>query len=440
MVWVAEIVQGGAQYSGWKDSSGKIWFPTIKGLVIIDPKHKPIKSLPPVVIIEDVFIDEKIVKGCMKKQCEDLIVQPGKKKYEINYTGLSFSSPKRIRFKYRLKGFEQEWVDAGTRRSAIYPKLSPGKYIFELKACNENGVWNKKKASFRFEIKPYFYQTLWFYFSAVFVLIFIILFGYQLRVRHLKRKQRQLESLVKDRTSELSTVNKELVLANELKSEFLCIVAHDLQNPLSAIRRLSQGLSTHEFPFSTSSKHASLIYNASDQMLLLIHNLIESSRIDDGQVYLNIETLDLDKLIRKVLTKYRAAAKLKEQKLLFDINEECFIQGDKLRLEEILDNLISNAVKFTPFGKEIRVSANKSPESIQIRIEDEGPGFSEEDKKKIFLKFQHLSAEPTGGESSTGLGLSIAKRLVELHHGTIKLIEKDGPGSCFLIEFPIFSD
>ncbi len=148
---------GGFQPAGCKSRDGRLWFATLKGLVVIDPAHLRHNDQPPPVVIENVVVDGKSVVAS-----EDLRLPPGTEKLELHYSGLSYANSKRVAFKYQLEGYEESWVDAGSRRVAYYTRLRPGTYRFVVLACNEDGVWNTTGASQPLILLPRFYQTRWF--------------------------------------------------------------------------------------------------------------------------------------------------------------------------------------------------------------------------------------------------------------------------------------
>jgi PAS domain S-box-containing protein len=208
---------GGSYPAGWKTRDGKLWFPTVKGVTVIDPGNIKINMRPPPVIIEQVIVDgEPMEPGAGIK------FPPGKKNFEFHYTGLSFIAPKKVKFKYKLTGYNQKWIDAETRRIAYYTSIPPGHYHFKVIACNNDGVWNETGAVFKFDLKPYFYQTWWFYFSCGLLLVLSGIGFYRLRVKQLKNREKELESLVNQRTLQLAEANKEL--------EKLSIVARKTEN------------------------------------------------------------------------------------------------------------------------------------------------------------------------------------------------------------------
>jgi signal transduction histidine kinase/ligand-binding sensor domain-containing protein len=161
---------GGFQSAGCQTPDGKLWFPTIKGLAMVDPANVRINPFPPLVLIEEVMVDDQPVPvpvSGTSAPAGRLHIQPGKHRLEFRYTGLSFAAPEKVRFKYRLDGLESDWVDVGTRRVAYYSYLKPGNYSFRVMACNNDGIWNEDGPTLAFTVLPRFWQTWWFTWGAV---------------------------------------------------------------------------------------------------------------------------------------------------------------------------------------------------------------------------------------------------------------------------------
>lgn len=183
---------GGGDPAGWRGSDGKLWFPTIKGVAMIDPGRLKTNSHAPPVVIEQIRIDDKSFAPS-----ERLELPAGTTRFDLYYTAPSFVAPEKVRFKYKLEGFDKDWIDSGTRRIAYYTNLRPGAYTFRVIASNNDGVWNQTGAAFAIYLKPYFYQTYWFY--AV-CLVALVLFGwllFRLRVRGI---QAQFSAVLAERT------------------------------------------------------------------------------------------------------------------------------------------------------------------------------------------------------------------------------------------------
>ena len=255
-------------------------------------------------------------------------------------------------------------------------------------------------------------------------------------MRGLRARQHELEGLVGERTMELSRVNDELLKANRLKDDLLSIAAHDMKNPLQAILGYADLMRQLEQDPGAVKSQSEQIFHSAHGILTLINELLESSRIESGRFQLQVHQVDIAQTIRAAAERYAEPMRRKQQQLALDLPEGCPVDGDRARLLEIVDNLLSNAVKFSPPCKTIRVAAERSDRHVRVAVADEGPGLTPADKQRVFGKFQRLSAKPTAGESSTGLGLSIAKQLVEMHNGRIGVDSELGRGSTFWFELP----
>jgi ligand-binding sensor domain-containing protein len=199
---------GGAQPAGWKTRDGRLWFPTVKGVVEIDPEHISVNKLPPPVVLEEVLVDKKSLDRVTAGS--QIVLPPGKEKFEFHYTALSFLVPQRVKFKYRLEGFDKDWVDAGTERTAHYTNLPPRAYTFRVIACNDDGVWNEKNASFAFSLEPHFYQTWWFYSLCVLGVAAAGAGAQHSRVARLKARERELVRVVDEKTKDLRDANEKI--------------------------------------------------------------------------------------------------------------------------------------------------------------------------------------------------------------------------------------
>ena len=174
---------GGFQPAGWKTVGGDLWFPTTRGVVSIAPQKIRLNKLPPPVVIEQVLAD-----GIAVDQAAATRLSPGTEKFEFHFTGLSFIAPEKVRFKYKLDGYDKDWVDGAGRRDASYTHLPAGNYTFRVMACNNDGVWNEAGASFSFYLKPFFYRTIWFYGLLLILAGLAALAIYRYRVRQIRRQ------------------------------------------------------------------------------------------------------------------------------------------------------------------------------------------------------------------------------------------------------------
>jgi ligand-binding sensor domain-containing protein len=190
------------QPAGWKTQDGCLWFATKKGAVKIDPKTFKRNAVPPPVLIERIIMDQETIPADQLA-----IIPPGKEKIEFHYTALSFLVPDRVLFKYKLEGFDNEWVEAGTRRVAYYTNLPPHDYRFRVIACNNDGVWNNVGTSYSFKLQPYFYEAYWFYGLVLASLGSIGYALYRLRVWQLLRKEKELQERIQEALANVKTLS-----------------------------------------------------------------------------------------------------------------------------------------------------------------------------------------------------------------------------------------
>ncbi len=257
---------------------------------------------------------------------------------------------------------------------------------------------------------------------------------------------KNLEKKVEARTSELVKANdeinrsyKKVLELNKEKNEFLGIAAHDLKNPLTIIKGYTEIISDDtSLPEDLKKSFLDEIKSASNRMFDIITNLLDVNAIEEGKVKINKQKVLLDEILSEVVAQNSHNASRKNIKIHSNGSQGTYIFADRSLTIQIIDNLISNAIKFSPNNKNIFIKHEtiEAGKTVQLSIKDEGQGFSDEDMKKVFGKFARLSAKPTGGENSTGLGLSIVKKLIELQNASIVLESELGKGATFIIDFP----
>ncbi|MBC8001658.1 MAG: hypothetical protein H7X97_03625, partial [Opitutaceae bacterium] len=193
------------EHVGCKTADGLVWFPGPRGVVMIDPAHIPINRVAP-----PVHVDRIRASGKEVARANRVIVPPDKGELEFHYNALSFIAPHKAQFRYRLEGYDKDWVEAGDRRIASYTNLKPGRYTFQVIAANSDGIWNKQGDQLEIQLLPHFYQTVWFYLLCGGLLCALPIGTYGWRVRHLKHNQLLLQAQVRNRTAELAETNTSL--------------------------------------------------------------------------------------------------------------------------------------------------------------------------------------------------------------------------------------
>lgn len=245
--------------------------------------------------------------------------------------------------------------------------------------------------------------------------------------------QNQLEQALTESKENLQKAQD----ANKRKTELLSVVSHDLKSPLAsvlaAVQLIEMGeITAEEFPVAGAR-----IRETCERMIDLIESLLASSALEMGRMQVNKEDGDAKKILAAVVEHNLARASEKAQRLeMLAEGDDFTLFADKILVQQVLENFLSNAIKYSPYDTTVTIRVIALPETIRFEVQDEGPGFSDEDKQKLFGFFQRLSARPTGGESSHGVGLAIAKRVVELHNGQLWVESELGKGSTFVVLLP----
>ncbi len=384
------------------------------------------------------------------------------------FSCLSFPAEKTI-YQYRILGLSDEWSEPSMQNQAIYSNLPTGDYKIQITA-KQPGLLRSDISEIAFKVLPKWYYSWWM------LVLYSVLFGFLVylishliqnyRIHQLQKRQSELEEIVTERTlklneekikteealeliksqeqnlidyiDQLKQAYKELTEANEIKNELLSVASHDLRNPLQSILGYTEIIQA-KLGNSPVSDRLAKIHQSAERMLKLVNNLLETTALESGKYELILKPTNLNLLTKSVISYNQPQATHKNQVVYFSIDTdlEYVVEADESRLGEAFDNLVSNAIKYSPVDKKIRVSIYGFEEKVRVEIQDEGPGLTEDDKTKLFGKFQRLSARPTAGETSTGLGLSIVKDVIELHHGKVWAVSEIGNGSTFIVELPL---
>ncbi len=262
-------------------------------------------------------------------------------------------------------------------------------------------------------------------------------FNYMVEEIREKESIRQENRELSEAYCRLDAANQRLQEANRLKSEFLSIAAHDLKSPLQVIMGFAEHILMTPGQSDTVYHDAEKIFRGTERMLRIVKQLLDTTALESGKLTLHKSRIDVGELAKRVVQQNQPLAERKQQKIHFSAQQSCFAVVDADRMCEVLDNLLNNAIKFSPPGKDIYVTVENVSGNggVRLSVRDEGPGLSVGDQKKMFGKFVRLSAQPTNGESSTGLGLSLVKQLVELHGGRVWVHSAGkGGGATFFVE------
>lgn len=260
-----------------------------------------------------------------------------------------------------------------------------------------------------------------------------------LEVSH--RAEQELEMKIAMRTRELDLAVERLKKLDQEKNEFLGIAAHDLKNPLSSMIGMSELLRKcyHEIPVSQQLNYLQRISRNGERMMHIVKNLLDVNALESGHLQLQCRPLNLSQAVFDASHLYEQSLAAKQLRLAQSIPPDVMVLADPDALLQILDNLISNAIKYSPAGKLIRLSVDSDARCASFTVTDQGPGLCSADQARLFEKFTRLSTTPTAGEHSSGLGLSIVKKLCEAQGGKVSCASQPGQGASFCVSLPLAS-
>lgn len=339
------------------------------------------------------------------------------------------------RYQVRLEGRDSEWSPWSTEAYRDYPGLMEGSYRFHVRAqAGAGGVPSESTLAFR--ILPPWYRTLWAYGAYAVILVGFLLALHRLRMRVLERRAEGLAQQVEVATQELMAANHSLQEVNEQKSRLMAVVTHDLRNPLHGIALAAENLQHLEAPEAVA-RVARRIELESQEMGALVSRFLDLAAWESQGGRPRLEPVDLREALHGALGRHDLQAQAKRIRIcLAGAEAPLRVRAEPRWVGSVLDNLLSNALKFSPPDSTIQVEVTGGAEWARVRVRDEGPGFTDVDRAELFTRYARLSARPTGGEASLGLGLALTRELVAALGGRLELEPGAGPGATFRVELP----
>jgi ligand-binding sensor domain-containing protein/signal transduction histidine kinase len=424
---------GGNQPSGWKLRNGEIWISTLSGIAAINPEKTEVNTNLPHTVIDKVSIDKKNLIFD-----NSIDVPPGFDFITIEYSALSYSNPKKNRYKYMIEGLDKKWIDVGTQNVAYLSNLPYGKYYFKVISSNNDGLWSEIPAVLELNINPYFYQTKWFIVFLLASVSSLVYTGYRMRINRMKKRESELLNLVKERTDNLLESEKMVKSLIDSKEKFFSIITHDMKNLFTALLFYSKELYQN---FSNLTNEKSVEYTqkiniSASSLFELFNNLLIWSKIQTGTLELKSDKIDLNLVIASAYHSFIDHSKRKNIKLESEISQNIFVLMDRNMLMMIMNNLIFNALKLAKSDTSIRIYSEEIDAGIlKISVENTGISIKKEELEKIFNDHSIRNISNTQNEWSTALGLLLCKELIEKNKGTFSVNSIPGKGN--IISFTI---
>lgn len=414
-------------------------------MIAFRPDELPTGATPLKVILTDFRVFENPVPLPEPiYRIREVELRPDQNFFSFRYSALEFVRISKIYYAYKMEGFDRDWVQAKSRAYAGYTNLDPGRYTFQVKATDANGVWSDSVTALSVVIHPPWWRTAWAY--ILFTLAgATVLYGFWRYDR--KRVALRHQLAMKDFETQ------KLVEVDQVKTRFFANISHEFRTPLTLIlgpvEKLRSRLSTPDV-----QKELGAIHRNAHRLLHLVNQLLDLSKLDAGRMALQVCPTDLVSQLKVLVYSFLSLAERKRITLLFDPHEDALIAYvDRDKIEKILTNLLSNAFKFTADGGEIVVSlgrrtdesrrqgpasiASSEPGWVEITIADTGIGISQDKLEKIFDRFYQVDGTLTREQSGSGIGLSLTRELVELHRGYIRVTSDEGKGSTFVVGLPL---
>lgn len=452
--------------SGIKSSNGKLYFGSINGLTTFFPKEIMRNTDIPPVVLTDFSLENNIVQVGFEYEdniildsvftyIDEITLNHDQNYFSIEYAALNFHSPSKNQYNYILEGYDEDWTYVNSNRPIYYTNVDPGEYIFKVKGSNNNNIWNETPAKVKITILPPFWGTVWFKTLGVLLFLIFLFIVYKLRVKTIEKNNTRLELEVEKQTLELKKSNliledlnkklseseKILKSLNASKDKFFSIIAHDLRSPFTTLLGYTSLLVEDYDDFTGEELKESIdsINRMAHVVFSLLDNLLNWSSIHTGRMVFMPEPIQLNKMVTDILFLHNDTAQKKDIKILQDIDVDITAYADKLMIETVLRNLVSNAIKFTKYNGTITIFSKVNPKEIELFVKDTGVGISEVNIEKLFRIDVHHSTGGTDNEKGSGLGLILCKELIEKNNGTIRVKSDVSKGSTFILTLPLAS-
>jgi signal transduction histidine kinase/CheY-like chemotaxis protein/ligand-binding sensor domain-containing protein len=411
-----------------KTKQGEILYGTSNGFVSFNPLKIRKSIFVPKICLTKLQIFNKPVEvgengSPLEKSIDDtqeLVLNHKQNIFSIEFASLDYINPQGIQYAYKLEGFENEWNYVGNQQIATYTNLPKGKYVFHVKSTNSDGEWVNNEKTITIIKEPSFWESVWgFLFYILLFALLLVLTTYILFTIYRLRNDISVEHRI-----------------TNMKLRFFTDISHELRTPLTLIASPVENILKKENLSDNVKEQLQIVQRNTDRMLRLINQILDFRKVQNKKMNLIIEAVNVSDFVAEISVNFKKLAEDKNINLqIVNKTDNAQIWVDKDKFEKIIYNLLSNAFKFSQSKNRIEIILNEETDVVVITIKDQGIGISKDKMKLLFERFESFASSNTAFQASTGIGLSLTKELVELHHAKIEVESESGKGSAFKLTF-----
>ncbi|MEM9325328.1 MAG: ATP-binding protein [Bacteroidota bacterium] len=440
-------------------SDGTMYFGSVKGVCYFQPggiDHNQYDAKPLITGVQlfhrDIGVGDTIngqlVLESSIASTGELMLNHRNNILSFTFSSMHFASPSNNKYAYKLDNLEEEWnyVDA-TDRTVSYTSLPHGRYIFRVRASNSDGRWSQQEATLSVVILPPWWNTTWFRLILLFLVIVLSYALYRMRVQNIRSRNKMLEKMVEDKTSDLKEQNLEiqemsrkLHLLDQQKIRFFTNVSHEFRTPLTLIMGPIGNLINSPTLKASEKEEIRIVERNAHRLLRLTNQLLDANDLERDTLKLRVGEGDIVHFVGEIFSAFEYRAHFMDVNYRLDSNVDRYVgwfDGDKI--EKILFNLISNAFKFTSKQGRITVKIDVKQGQMELSVADTGIGIEEHQLANIFERFYQIESRDVR-RTGTGIGLNLAKKLAQKHHGDLTVVSDPGQGTTFKLNVPVGFD
>ncbi|MFY0653902.1 MAG: response regulator [Cyclobacteriaceae bacterium] len=427
-----------SELAAFKRSDGELLFGGVNGFNAFYPKEIVSDSFDVDLVFENLQIlnqdigigdtlNGRVILNSNINNTKELRLNYVENSFSLGFSTLHYASPLQNQYAYMLEGFDSDWIyTSALNRTAKYTNLPPGDYILKVKASNGDGYWSEKQLSLDIIINTPWWGSYWA--IAVYIVLFLVglwFFRKFTIITNSKKNEYLMEHFEKEKVEELS----------QLKLRFFTNISHEFRTPLTLIIGFIERLKSHSAKLSENDrqKYYQNIFRNSKVLLSLINQLMGFRKLEQGKMKLRVSYNDLTNYISLLGENFYEMANKKQIDFNVRFEQSIITWFDAEIIERVMFNLLSNAFKFTPENGQISVFIRKDNDHVFIEVKDNGRGIPKEIQERLFERFANSTIQ---GESSSGIGLSFIKSLIEMHHGEIVYETGENQGTTFKVTLP----